>query len=268
MAYATPGRPGYTVKLDVFEGPLDLLLHLIRREEMDIYDIPIARITQQYLEYLESLDALDLDLASEFLLMAATLMDIKSRMLLPRPPAGEFIDEEAQADPRQELVARLLEYKRYKEAASELARRAGEARKFHSRYGGPGGLPPPPTAEEAEAAAGPAGVTLSDLVAALQNVLRELEGRPEAEIARETLTVSDVLAEIVPLLQSAGGKGLEFTGLLRRARSRRAAVVSFLALLELLRQGWVRFAQEAPFGPITVWGLPGLGKWGWPGRDR
>jgi len=285
--------PAYTVKLEVFEGPLDLLLHLIRREEMDIYDIPIARITEQYLDYLDTLATLDLDTASEFLLMAATLMDIKSRMLLPRPSPGEFIDEEAQADPRQELVSRLLEYKRYKGAAQQLADRAQVARRAHSRYGGPAGPPPPlaaagaaPSAawppgaaagagEAGEGAAGEAAaetagsseVTLSTLVAALQDVLRELEGRPPGEISRETVTVADKMAEIVPALVRSGQKGLDFLGFLRQARTRRTVVVTFLALLELLRQGRVRFVQERPFGPVTVYAQVGIEQWGWPGRD-
>lgn len=284
---------GYVVRLDVFEGPLDLLLHLIRREEMDIYDIPIARITEQYLEYLEGLASLDLDTASEFLLVAATLMDIKSRMLLPRQSAaGDYIDEEAQGDPRRELVARLLEYKRYKEVASELGQRAEAARKSHSRYGGPGGPLPLPAAAGTgvasrdplgrpgdgdtesgraarvppESAVGP-GVTLATLVSALRQVLRELEERGPAEVERETLTVADRLAEVVSLLAEAGERGVDFVALLRRSGSRRAAVVTFVALLELLRQGRVRFVQERPFGPLVVWALPGLHRWGWPGRD-
>jgi segregation and condensation protein A len=275
---ATSGSPAYTVRLAVFEGPLDLLLHLIRSEEMDIYDIPIARITQQYLEYLDTLATLDLDTASEFLVMAAILMDIKSRLLLPRPAAGEFIDEEAQADPRQELMERLLEYRRYKEAASRLAGRADDARRSHSRYGGMGGLSMPglPTAAGATAgqaltgavdAGEAAAVPLPALVSALQEVLRELEGGLPDEIARETVTVADKLAEIVPLLAEAGETGLDFTRLLGRARSRRVAVVTFLALLELLRQGRVRLAQTGPFASITVWALGQAAEWRWPGRD-
>ncbi len=282
-----PLAPAYTVKLEVFEGPLDLLLHLIRREEMDIYDIPIARITEQYLEHLETLSSLDLDTASEFLLMAATLMDIKSRMLLPRQAAGEFIDEEAQNDPRRELVARLLEYKRYKEAAVQLSERAQVARRTHSRYGGPRG-PLPPAAPNGEAAAGEvggpaavagaapgrdpmpgsgAGEDLSGLVAALQEVLKDLETRPPEEIVREVYSVADKIAEVVPALVEAGEKGLDFRQFLRRAKNRREAVVIFLALLELLRQGRVRFTQDRPFGPVTVFARVGIEQWGWPGRD-
>ncbi len=284
MAPGGAATPAYTVKLEVFEGPLDLLLHLIRREEMDIYDIPIARITEQYLDYLDRLATIDLDTASEFLLMAATLMDIKSRMLLPRPSPGEFIDDEAQADPRRELVARLLEYRRYKEAAQHLAGRAQAARRVHSRYGGSVGPPPPltPTALSAAHAAdsprenaagggepreGAAEVTLSTLVAALQDVLRELQERPSNEIIRETVTVAGKIAEIVPALVEAGEKGLDFLGFLRRAGTRRVAVVTFLALLELLRQGRVRLIQERPFGPVVVYARIGIERWGWPGRD-
>jgi len=283
MAARDGRRGGYRVRLDVFEGPLDLLLHLIKREEMDIYDIPIARITAQYLEYIEGLVVLDLDLASEFLLMAATLMDIKSRMLLPRPAPGRFLTEEDLADPREELVVRLLEYKRYKEAADSLRARAEEAGRRHSRFGGPSGPLPPPGPEVGRAGAGalfvvpgdgdrPAeaagpdgdaegpGVTLADLVRGLQSVLRELEERPAVEVAGETVTVEEKMAEMTSLLLEAGESGLDFIGLLRRARTRLEAVVAFLALLELHRRGLVRLRQERPFGPITVWARPGLGE--------
>ncbi|HCJ10417.1 MAG TPA: chromosome segregation protein ScpA [Clostridiales bacterium] len=276
MAARDGRRGGYRVRLDVFEGPLDLLLHLIKREEMDIYDIPIARITAQYLEYIEGLVVLDLDLASEFLLMAATLMDIKSRMLLPRPAPDRFLTEEDLTDPREELVVRLLEYKRYKEAAESLRARAEEAGRRHSRFGGPGGPLPLPGPEGGRAGSGallrPAGasgpegdaegtgVTLADLVRGLQSVLRELEDGPAVEVGRETVTVEEKVAEMTSLLLEAGEGGLDFIGLLRRARTRLEAVVAFLALLELHRRGLVRLRQERPFGPITVWARPGLGE--------
>jgi segregation and condensation protein A len=286
VSLSLSGSPAYTVRLEAFEGPLDLLLHLIRREEMDVYDIPIARITQQYLEHIETLADLDLDTASEFLLMAATLMDIKSRMLLPRPVESEFIDEEAQADPRQELVRRLLEYRRYKEAAEHLADRAAVARRAHSRYGGPGGPLPPSGggvgqgrpgpgepaggiagAAESVAGAGSGEGLLASLVSALGEVVREFDQRPPGEIVRETLTVADKIAELVSALLEAKDRGLDFLAFLRRARSRRAAVVIFLALLELVRQGRVRLTQERPFGPVLVWAQTGIEHWGWPGRD-
>jgi segregation and condensation protein A len=292
VAPRVAGAPAYTVRLDAFEGPLDLLLHLIRREEMDIYDIPIARITRQYLEHLEGLASLDLDMASEFLLMAATLMDIKSRLLLPRPASNAFIDEEAQADPRQELVRRLLEYKRYKEAAGLLSGRAAAAGRSHSRYGGASGPPPParggapgrqgqdPAAADEEPAglfgggdapgaeASEAGESMLDsLILALQEVMQELDRREPGEIARESLTVGDMIAELVSALVAAPEGGLDFLSVLRRARTRRAAVVAFLALLELARQGWVGLAQEQPFGPVRVWARPGIEKWRWPGRE-
>jgi len=301
------GAGPYTVRLEVFEGPLDLLLHLIRREEMDIYDIAIARITRQYLDYIEGLEELDLDRASEFLLMAATLMDIKSRMLLPRPAAEDYIDEEAQLDPRRELVERLLEYKRYKEAAAAMAERAQAAERAHPRYGG-ARVPPPSLVErlgagpagrdgcgegpyavgtagtETAAAADPGaglqessrrdavgllgGVTLRDLVWTLQEVLREAAKTPPARIARERVTVAEKLAEIAPLLLEAGERGLDFRDVLRGSRTRLGIIVAFLALLELVRQGRARVAQESPFGPITVWARPGLAHWRWPGRDE
>lgn len=275
MNVGTAPGAAYQVRLEVFEGPLDLLLHLIRREEMDIHNIPIARITGQYLEYIETLSELDLDRASEFLLMAATLMDIKSRTLLPRPKAGEFIDAEAQEDPRAELVARLLEYRRYKEAAGQLAARAERAARRHSRYGGPLGPAPPLLLgaggshagdDSGASPQGDVGVGLTDLVAALRDALREVEERAPGEIARETVSVADKLAELVPMLLAAKEKGLDFLALLRQAESRRGVVMCFLALLELVRQGRARFAQEVPFGPITVWAVPGTENWGWPGR--
>lgn len=268
--------PAYQVRLEGFEGPLDLLLHLIRREEMDIHNIPIARITTQYLEHIETLTELDLDRASEFLLMAAILMDIKSRTLLPRPKTGEFVDPEALEDPRAELVARLLEYKRYKEAAGELAGRAALSARRHSRFGGERGGPPPLSAspEQPERAADSGvtptpslGVGLVDLVVALREALAEVERRAPDEIARDVVTVSDKLSELVPRLLEAGEAGLDFLALLRRAGGRRGVVVTFLALLELVRQGRARFAQEIPFGPITVWALPGTEDWRWPGRE-
>jgi len=300
MLPSPAGQGPYTVRLEVFEGPLDLLLHLIRREEMDIYDIPIARITSQYLEYIEGLEALDLDRASEFLLMAATLMDIKSRMLLPRSSEEEFIDDEAQTDPRRELVERLLEYKRYKEAAASLGDRAGAADRVHARYGGTRGPLPAVTDRlvaggggagdeggvEQSAGSGTAedleavhrvgqgrsepseGVGLEILVSVLQDVLREAEKRPPARITRETVTVAEKMAEIVPLLVEAGGKGLDFGAVLRRSHTRLGIIVTFLALLELVRQGRVRVAQDRAFGPITVWAQPGLAHWRWPGRDE
>jgi len=261
-------RPAYTVRLEVFEGPLDLLLHLIRREQVDIYDIPIARITQQYLDHLEGLGALDLDMASEFLVMAATLMDIKSRMLLPRASTPEVLDPSELVDPRRELVERLLEYSRYKEAARQLAELAEHSRKRHARFGGPGGPLPrparpaaPPGAEPSE---GKPPESLSVLVAALQRVLRELGDRPTTEVPREPVSVAEKIEELVRDLVAAGEHGLDFVGVLRRSRTRREAVVVFLALLELWRQGKVKVVQTGPFGPLRVWAAPDVQGWRWP----
>jgi segregation and condensation protein A len=124
---------GYPVTLPVFEGPLDLLLYLIRRQEIDIYDIPVARITEQFLDYLALMEALDIEVAADFLVMAATLMEIKSRMLLPRPPAELVEEEEDEEDPRAELVRRLLEYQQYKSVAGELNKRAAEQQRVFLR---------------------------------------------------------------------------------------------------------------------------------------
>ncbi len=132
MSTPTQAIMSYKVKLEVFEGPLDLLLYLIKKEEVNIYDIPIAKITDQYLEYLELMQLMDLDIAGEFLVMAATLMHIKSRMLLP---PDQLEEEEAEEDPRAELVRRLLEYKKFKEAASQLATMESQQKHFFPRVG-------------------------------------------------------------------------------------------------------------------------------------
>ena len=229
---------GYEVRLEKFEGPLDLLMHLIQRDEIDIYDIPIAHITQQYLAYIEMMRMLDLDVAGEFLVMAATLMRIKARMLLPVPPAGE----EEEADPRDELVRRLLEYRQFKEAAGTLGTREERRRLQYERGMVPG-----------EEEGGPlplAPATLFHLLDALHRVLAKLPARAVLELEGEAYDIEDKIDRIHQRVQVAGR--LSFETLLRECRSRLEMIVTFLALLELLKLHRVAAEQESTFGAIVL----------------
>jgi segregation and condensation protein A len=228
-----------TVKLERFEGPLDLLLHLIKRDEIDIYDIPIARITQQYLSYLELMRSLDLEVAGEFLVMAATLMRIKAKMLLPLPAVG---DEEDEGDPREELVQRLVEYRQFKEAANTLKTKEDERRLLHERGMVPG-----------EDDAGPlplAPATLFDLLAALNRVLARVPEPSVYQVEAETYAVEDKIAMLVETLEQRGRVGFE--ELLLRCRSRNEMVVTFIALLELVKLGHAQIVQDENFGDIQI----------------
>lgn len=231
---------GYRVSLQFFEGPLDLLLHLIRKHEVDIYDIPIATITREYLGYLDLLKRLNLEVAGSFLEMAATLTLIKSRTLLPQPAVEEGEEE---VDPRAELVEQLLEYQTAKEAAEHLRQRAEEAARVHYRGGGEGakGKDRPRILGE---------LTLVDLLDAFQVVLREIEGRGTHEVAVEPLTIKDQVGVILEALEERDL--ILFTDLFKGSRTIGELVVTFLALLELVRLQAVSFRQEAPFAPIWI----------------
>ncbi len=237
-----PGtRPGtVTIKLERFEGPLDLLLHLIKRDEIDIYDIPIAHITSQYLAYIELMRSLDLDLAGEFLVVAATLMRIKAKMLLPLPPLGE---EEDEGDPREELVQRLLEYRQFKEAANTLKLREEERRQLHVR-----GMIP----SEDEAGPRPlAPATLFDLLDALNRVLaRAPVEQPLYEVQGEPFDIDDKIALILHALEDR--RSVSFTDLLHDCRGRAEMIVTFIALLELIKLGQARVIQAENFADITI----------------
>lgn len=243
------GDAACAVKLSAFEGPLDLLLHLIRLEEVDIANIPIARIAEQYLEYLGLLRDLHLDVAAEYLVMAATLAWIKSRMLLP----VEGGDEEAEGpDPRAELVARLLEYQRFKEAAGELDVRPILGRDvFEAR---------PPEPEAVPLADEPVDVSLVQLLEALRRVLQRAAAAGVVhEVEIETLTVRQAMIDVMDAL--AGAESLEFFDLVERCAGRSPTrtriVTSFLAMLELTRLSAVRIYQHRtelgePEGPIRL----------------
>ena len=231
----------YNIKLPVFEGPLDLLMHLIKENKIDIYDIPISFITHQYLEYIEMMKELSLDIAGEFLVMAATLIHIKSRMLLPPDEQAEA--EEAE-DPRLELVQRLLEYQAYKDAASILkVREDGAALVF----GREPAEEPQEYVEDAQQML--FDVNLFDLLAAFKKMLDSAPAEV-VTITKEVLTVKDKMSRIVEIIE--GAESVRFEELFDGEVSRSQLIVTFLALLELLRLGLARVYQERQFGNIWI----------------
>lgn len=227
-------------KLSVFEGPLDLLLHLIKENKIDIYDIPIVDITKQYLDYLEIMKELNLEIAGEFLVMAATLIYIKSRMLLP--PNEEQTEEPAE-DPRAELVKRLLEYQAFKEASLQLRERENIWKNIFRR------LPPETKDFENDPDILPFEASLFDLLSAFRSLLSKA---PEQmiEITRETLTVTDRINYIMECIE--GKEGIRFEKLFEQAFTKITLIVTFLALLELIRLGLVKAYQEKVFGSIWL----------------
>ncbi len=229
----------YKVKLEVFEGPLDLLLYLIKKEELNIYDIPITRVTEQYLEYLNMMELLDLDIAGEFLVMAASLMQIKSKMLLPPDPEGIETED---SDPRAELVKRLLEYKAFKEAAERLHGFELERAKLFTRTG----VEP----ERNENDLSLLEVSLFDLIAAFTHVLKELPKSDPHEIAKDEYTVAEKVHEIFHRL--AKHPMIYFSALFKQAKNKSEAITTFLALLELVRLKEILIRQDAQFGEIEI----------------
>ena len=225
------------VFLESFQGPLDLLLYLIRKQKLDILDIPVARITRQYMEYVELMRHLRLDLAAEYLVMAAWLAEIKSRMLLPRPADPE----EEEEDPRAALVRRLQEYERYSKAAREINDRPRLERDLYlvaAKFDAPG-------APEAAA-------SLNDLLVAHQNVLDRNEQKKRWTVGFETLNVRDKMAHILRRMRTRGM--LRFEQILLGGEGRLGLVVSFMAVLELARDRLIVVAQEKPFAPIHLKG--------------
>jgi segregation and condensation protein A len=227
------------VKLPIFEGPLDLLLHLIKRNEVQVTDIPIATITDQYLVMLEDLPELNLDGAGEYLVMASTLIFIKSRMLLP---AAE--DEEPEEDPRAELVQQLVEYQRFREVAVALGERPVLARDVFAAPGEP--------ADPATSGDGPPvrDASLGDLLGALRDVLKRLRPPEVHEVSRQEFTVREAVEEILACF--ALSEEVEFVDLFAPDAHRARVIVTFLALLELIRLRIVRARQPERFGPIVV----------------
>jgi len=229
--------PHYKVHLPIFEGPLDLLLHLIKINEIDIYDIPIAQVTEQYVEYLGIMKELNLDIASEYLVMAATLAHIKSKMLLPSIPSDQ---EESEEDPRNELVQRLLDYQRYKKAAEKLDDKEVLGRDVFPRPGSDG--------EEGRELA----VNLFDLIEALRGILARVASQDNImDFTREKLSLKDKMVEIIERLKAV--EYIIFQDLFASAESRYAIILTFMALLELIRNQRVRALQFQAFGAIRIY---------------
>ena len=225
------------VFLEAFEGPLDLLLYLIRRQHFNILDIPLAQVTGQYLEYIEQIRRTNLELAAEYLLMAAMLIEIKSRMLLPRPPA---IDGQEAEDPRAELVRRLLEYERIKLAARELDTLPQAGRDFWRVQ----------VAVERSAGALLPAVDVDELRAAWADVLKRARLHAHHQISREQISVREVMSQVLRQLQDR--RFAEFQDLFDTSRGTTHAVVTFIALLELTREGLLQITQAEPYAPLYV----------------
>lgn len=237
----------YTVDIDVFEGPLDLLLYLLRREELDIYDIPIEHITSQYVQYLDMMRMLDLNIAGEFLVMAATLMVIKSRMLLPVEVRPEDDVETEAEDPRWELVRQLVEYKKFKDAAARLMERE-ELQSETFGQGGGTGFDIKLVPDDPDLALGDIG--LFDLLTAFQAVLDRAPDEPFGHLEPLRWSVPDKMEAILVLARRE--QTLSFASLFHVRSTRGEVIVTFLALLELLRLRQVAARQTEVFGAILI----------------
>ncbi len=236
----------YKVRLEVFEGPLDLLLYLIRKDEINIYDIPIAKITEQYLEYLNLMQLLDLKLAGEFLVMASTLLQIKSKMLLP--PEEREGEEEEELDPRAELVQRLLEYKKFKEAAGYLEKLENAQSLTFKRKVASGSLDIPEQEEVYFEA------SLFDLIAAFSKILKTVPKKEFLKIIKDEFTVERKVHDLLHLL--VGKPVLYFSQLFERAKSKVEIIVTFLAVLELIRLKEIIVRQRHPFDEVQIMRRP------------
>jgi segregation and condensation protein A len=234
----------YKVSLDIFEGPLDLLLYLIKKDEIDIYDISIDRITKQYLEYMETFKMLNIDLASEFIVMAANLMYIKSRTLLPRhqQPPDEEAEEE---DPRWELIRQLIEYKKFKDAAGYLHVKAEEQASLFPHV--------PEVFEDEQSGEAPplADMGIFDLIRAFQNVLDRFEEEHSlGEIVDDRFTVSDKIDHLLSTV--APGGSVRFSDVFSEAKTKGEVIVTFLAVLELMKLSYFRITQDGLLGEIEL----------------
>ncbi len=240
----------YKVQFEVFEGPLDLLLYLVKKEEVDIYEVNLTKIATQFIEYIELMRQLDLEVAGEFLVMASTLMYIKSRELLPVDQQVEAEGDEEEEDPRWELIRQLVEYKKFKDAAAHLQKREAEQENVFPRL--PGKLEfesakPPPRPE----------VSLFDLIHAVSSVLKRFQQRDEPrDIFDDKWTVSEKIELLRQLIAARGS--LKFSELFQQLVSRMEVVVTFLALLELIRLKQIVVSQPAPFSEIEIWRAPAL----------
>jgi len=235
----------YRVKLTNFEGPLDLLLFLIKKSEVDIYDIPIANITRQYLEYVAILQMLDLEVAGDFILLAATLIRIKAQMLLPKSPESEEVEEE---DPRQELVRRLLEYQRYKEVAEHLSVFEANERYFYARGHLDLNFDDNDFSDWLDYSKG--NVSLFDLMAVFKQVLMRVPKELQHKVERLPISVEEQIEYIQQELQI--GKRLLFISLLQKLPGKIYMIVTFIALLEMMRRGMATATQSGPYGEIWI----------------
>ncbi|KAA9007410.1 segregation/condensation protein A [Paenibacillus spiritus] len=240
-------------KLETFEGPLDLLLHLIDKAEIDIQDIPVSEITEQYMDYLQTMQELELDVTSEFLVMAATLLSIKSKMLLPKPPVIEFEDmdfyEDEEYDPRAELVQRLIEYRKYKSIAVQLLDLESERSLIFTKE--PDDLAPFVPEQEAS---GVKGLHTADLIAAFRKALGKAARRSSyARITRDEISVKDRIRDVSESLRLLGKGGrLRFSSLLHDEMARHEIVATFLAILELMKMKAIFCYQERLFEDIVM----------------
>ena len=224
------------VFLETFEGPLDLLLYLIRKQNLDILNIPIAEITRQYMDYVELMRTINLDLAAEYLLMAALLAEIKSRMLLPR---HEAVDDED--DPRAELVRRLQEYERFKQAATDINTLPRQQRDY---------FPSKVEVTRAEKKCIHPIIALQDIVLAFQHILKQVDLKTHHQIARESLSVRERMSQVLAALNN--DDFVEFQTLFTLKEGRLGVVVSFLAILELLKSQLIDMVQAEAYAPIYV----------------
>jgi segregation and condensation protein A len=239
----TDETTNYAIKLDIFEGPLDLLLYLIKKNEIDIYNIPVALVTEQYLQYLKIIKSLNLDLAGEYLVMASTLIHIKSRMLLPVPE--EPTDEEAEEDPRAELVKQLLEYQSFKEAAADLQKRPLLERDVFTRSA--------PITDESEKANEDdelMEVSIFELIEAFHRLVLRTDKKELLEIDLEKISITDIINDVMERLTRE--KNLTFEELLGEKIDRRRIIYTFLAILELIKMKMVKAYQTSAFGVIRV----------------
>ena len=231
-------RDDYKVKLEAFEGPLDLLLYLIKKDEIDIYDIPIARITKQYLEYVQLLETINIEIAGDFLVMAATLIYIKSKMLLPPDPKTEG-DVDLNEDPRAELVEQLLEYQKFKSAANMLYEKAHIEGACYTR----GALETDKSNPEVTA-------TVVDLLRVFKEILDRAKVVQQMEIQREEMSMNEKLKQILTLLSTR--KELNVREVFELATSKRELILTFLAFLELVKESRIFLAQSQLFGEIIA----------------
>ncbi len=239
------GAGAWSVQLPHFEGPLDLLLHLCQKHELNILDIPIGFVTEKYLEYLAVMQLMELDVAAEYLVMAATLAHIKSKMLLPAPPPGQDdeLDPEEELDPREALIRRLLEYQKYKDAGEQLAARGVAGRDVFPR-----GMP----VEEATTTSLPplAEIPLYSLVEAFQRVLDRSKVKLSHDVVADRISLADRITQLTDLISQR--KRVGFEELFEDLATKFDLVITFLALLEMTKLRMTRLFQSEPLGPLYV----------------